>query len=168
MFRILLAYDVQILCLSSQEVSSMPIFTKKMCAHPSPMFLIIIFHPFTKCGVYFMTCHLALDRGNFYIIVVINYLTKWVEAMPTFSNDGEKTKLFIFNQVMARFGVPREIITDHGSDFQNYMMSKLVSKLGFRQEHSSPYYPQDNGQVEVVNKSLKMILRRMINSTPTN
>jgi hypothetical protein len=48
------------------------------------------------------------------------------------------------------------------------MMIDLTSKLGLRQEHSSPYYPQANGQVEAVNKSLKTILRGMINSTKSN
>jgi transposase InsO family protein len=144
------------------------IFTKKMHAHPAPMFPVIIVGPFTKWGVDFMTCHWTSARGHHYIIVVIDYFTKWVEAMPTFSNDGETTTLFIFNQVIARFGVPREIVTDHGSHFQNHMMSELVSKLGFRKEHLSPYYPQDNGQVEAINKSLKTILRRTINSTRMN
>jgi hypothetical protein len=91
-----------------------------------------------------------------------------VEAMPTFANDGETASRFTFNQVMARFGVPREIVTDHGSHFQNHMMSTLTSKLGFRQEHLSPYYPQANCQVEAVNKSLKTILKRMVNSTRSN
>jgi hypothetical protein len=79
------------------------IFTKKMCAHPAPMFPVIIVGPFTKWGVDFMTCHPTLARGHHYIIVAIDYFTKWVEAMPTFSNDGETTTLFIFNQVIARF-----------------------------------------------------------------
>jgi hypothetical protein len=48
------------------------------------------------------------------------------------------------------------------------MMSELTSNLGLRQENSSPYYPQVNGQVEGVNKSLKTILQRMINSTKSN
>jgi transposase InsO family protein len=89
---------------------------------------------------------------------------KWAEAMPTFANDGETATLFMFNQVIARFGVPKEIVTDHGSHFQNRMMSELASKLGFRKEHSSPYYPQENGQVEAVNKSLKTILKRTVNA----
>jgi transposase InsO family protein len=79
--------------------------------------------------------------------------------MPTFKDDGETITLFLFNQIIARFGVLRDIVTDHGSHFQNQMMTELTSKLGFQQEHSSPYYPQANGQVETVNKSLKTILQ---------
>jgi transposase InsO family protein len=93
---------------------------------------------------------------------------KWVEAMPTFKDDGETTTLFLFNQIIARFDVPREIFTAHGSHFQNKMMSELTSKLGLRKERSSPYYPQANGQVEAVNKSLKTILQRTINSARSN
>jgi transposase InsO family protein len=74
----------------------------------------------------------------------------------------------LFNQIIARFGIPREIVTDHGSHFQNKMMTELTSNLGLRQEHSSPYYPQANGQVEAVNKSLKTILQRTINSAKSN
>ena len=48
------------------------------------------------------------------------------------------------------------------------MIYELASKFVFRQEHSSPYYPQDNGQVEVVNKSLKTILQRKIDKTRSN
>jgi transposase InsO family protein len=76
--------------------------------------------------------------------------------------------LFIFNQIVARFGIPKEIVTDHGSHFQNKMMIELTSKLGFKQEHSSPYYPQENGQVEAMNKSLKTILQWTINSAKSN
>jgi len=88
--------------------------------------------------------------------------------MPTFGNDGKTPALFLFNQVIARFGIPRDIVTDHGSHFQNSMMAELALKLGFRQEHSSPYYPQANGQVEAVNKSLKTILQRKIDKARSN
>jgi transposase InsO family protein len=88
--------------------------------------------------------------------------------MPTFKYDGETATLFFFNQIIARFNILREIVTDHGSHFQKQMMTKLTSNLGLRQEHSSPYYPQVNGQVEDVNKSLKTILQRMINLEKSN
>ena len=96
---------------------------------------------------------------NKYIIIDVDYFTKWAEAMPTFKADGETTAFFIFNQIIARFGIPKVIITDHGSHFQNSMMTKLTTMLRFRQEHSSSYYLQANGQVEAVNKTLKTILK---------
>ena len=54
-----------------------------------------------KWEIDYMTCNLALAGGNKYIIVVVDYFTKWVEAMPTFKADGETIDLFIFNQIIA-------------------------------------------------------------------
>ena len=115
-----------------------------------------------------MTCNPASTGGHKYIIVAVDYFTKWAEAMPTFKEDRETAAFFVFNQIIARFGIPKVIVTDHGSHFQNSMMTELTSMLGFRQEHSSPYYPQANGQVEAVNKTLKTILKRTINTARSN
>jgi hypothetical protein len=118
--------------------------------------------PFAKWGIDFMTCHPHSTGGHGYIIVGIDYFTKWVEAMPTFDNTGRTAALFIFNHIIAWFGVPQVIITDHGSHFRNFMMSELTEKLGLRHENSTPYYPQANDQVEAINKILITMLRRMI------
>ena len=69
--------------------------------------------------------------------------------------------LFLFNHVIARFGVPQAIVTDHGSHFCNQMMVELSAKLSFRHENSTPYYPQANGQVEAIKKVLKTMLHRL-------
>jgi hypothetical protein len=111
------------------------IFSHKMCAHLAPLFLVITVSPFIKWGIHFTTFHPPSTRGYCYIIMIIDYITKWTEAMPTYVNDGETVALFLFNQVITRFGVPREIVTDHGSHFQNRMIFELASKLGFKQEH---------------------------------
>ena len=92
-----------------------------------------------------MTCNPASTGGHKYIIVAIDYFMKWAKAMPTFKANGETTTFFVFNQIIARFGIPKVIVTDHGSHFQNSMMTELTTMLGFRQEHSSSYYPQANG-----------------------
>ena len=144
------------------------IFSRKMREHPTPMFHVITVGPFTKWGIDYTTCNPPSARGHHYIIVAVDYFTKWVKAMPTFKHDGETMALFLFNQIIARFDVLREIVTDHGSHFQNQMMIELTSKLGLRKEHLSPYYPQANGQVEAINKSLKTILQRTINSAKSN
>jgi hypothetical protein len=82
------------------------------------------------------------NKGAHYIIVAVDYFTKWVKAMPMFKDDGETTTLFLFNQIIARFDVPREIVTDHGSHFQNKMMTELTSNIGLQKEHSSPTTPK--------------------------
>jgi transposase InsO family protein len=109
-----------------------------------------------------MTCHPHSFEGHGYIIVAVDYFTKWAEAMPTFNNTGRTIALFIFNHIIARLGVPQAIVTNHGSHFRNFMMSELTEKLGLRHENSTPYYPQANGQVEEINKILITMLRRMI------
>jgi transposase InsO family protein len=109
-----------------------------------------------------MTCHPHSSGGHGYIIVAIDYFTKWAEAMLTFENTGNTATLFLFNHIMAHFGVPQAIVTDHRSHLRKFMMSKLTETLGLLHENSMPYYPQANGQVEAINKVLITMLRRMI------
>jgi len=144
------------------------IYTQKMCAHPAPLFPVITVGPFTKWGIDFTTCNPPSAANHKYIIVAVDNFTKWADAMPTYKNDSETTTLFLFNQIISRFGIPREIVTYHGSHFQNQLMSKLALKLCFQQEHLSPYYPQANGQVKAVNKTLKTILQWTIDKNRSN
>jgi hypothetical protein len=118
--------------------------------------------PFAKWGIDFMTCHPHSAGGHGYVIVVVDYFTKWAEAMPRFDKAGKTATLFNFNHIIAYFGVPQAIITDHGSHFRNFMISELTENLFLRHENSMPYYPQANGQVEAINKFLVTTLRRMI------
>jgi hypothetical protein len=108
------------------------IFSQKMRAHPALMFPVITVGPFTKWGIDYTTCNPLSARGHHYIIVTVDYFTMWVKAMPMFKDDGETTTLFLFNQIIARFYIPREIVTDHGSHFQNQMMVELTSNIGLR------------------------------------
>jgi hypothetical protein len=90
------------------------------------------------------------------------------QAMPIVKSDGNTATFFIFNQIITRFGIPSEIVTDHGNHFQNEMMEELESMLGFIHDHYSPYYPKENGQVEVVNKSLNTILQKPVSQSKSN
>ena len=85
--------------------------------------------------------------------MAVDYFMKWAEAMPTVKSNDETATHFVFNQIITRFRILKELVTNHGSHFQNCMMEELESKLGYKQEHSSSYYPQVNGQVEALNKS---------------
>jgi hypothetical protein len=69
-------------------------FQRKACTHPSPLHPIVFINPFSKWGIDFMQCKLTSARGHNYIIILVNYFTKWDEAMPTFFNDGRTTTIF--------------------------------------------------------------------------
>jgi hypothetical protein len=139
------------------------------CAHTQPLFTQSSPSVPSPSGGYILwTVTQASAGGHQHIIVAMDYFTKWAEAMPTIKSDGKTATFFVFNQIIAWFRIPREIVTDHGSHFQNEMMKELASKLGFKHGHSSPYYPQENGQVEVVNKSLKTILQKTVSQSKSD
>ena len=109
-----------------------------------------------------MHCKPTSAGGHGYIIVAVDYFTKWVETMCTYAENGKNVALFLLNHIIARFGVPQSIVTDHRSHFCNQMMEELSANLGFCHENSTPYYLQANGQVEAINKVLKTMLHRMV------
>ena len=114
------------------------LYTRKMWSHPTLLFPVVSVGPFMKWGIDYVTCNRASARMHKYIIVAVDYFTKWAEVMPTFKADEETAAFFVFNQIIARFGIPKVIVTDqYGSHFQNNMMTELTTMLGFRQEHSS-------------------------------
>ena len=86
----------------------------------------------------------------------------------TFSADGKTATTFVFNHIIARFGVPQAIITDHGSHFRNVMMTELKDQLGLRHDSSTPYYLQANGLVEAINKVLVTMIKCIIGIHKTN
>lgn len=106
--------------LEVQNCQTCQIFSKKMFAHPNLLHPIVVVNPFTKWGIYFMTYHLASDTGHNYVIVVVNCFTKRAKVMHTYSNNANISMFFIFNHIITRFGMPKIIITDHGSHLQQH------------------------------------------------
>ena len=115
-----------------------------------------------------MMCNPRSTGGHAYIIISVDYFTKWAEEMPTLVAEGKKTAQFIFNHIIARFGIPQAIITDHGSHFRHYMVAEFTSKLGLHHDSSTPHFPQANGHVEAVNKVLVTMLQRTIGIHKSN
>jgi hypothetical protein len=105
-----------------------------------------------------MTCDPPSNNGYKYIILAIDYFTKWEKAMPTFNNIVNIVTHFFFNHVISHFRVPHQLILDHGNHLENELFQELSSLLGFTHEFASPYYLQSNGKVEVVNKAIKTML----------
>ena len=86
-----------------------------------------------------MTCNPASSGNHKYIIVAVDYFTKWAEAMPTYDNTVEIAARFQFNHVIARSGVLKELVSDHGKHFENEVFKELSHHLGFTHELASLY-----------------------------
>nr|GEV58466.1 reverse transcriptase domain-containing protein [Tanacetum cinerariifolium] len=104
---------------------------------------------------------LPSSRGNKYILVAVDYLSKWVEAKALHTNDTQVICKFL-KSLFARFGTPRAIISDRETHFCNDQFAKVMLKYGVTHRLAIPYHPQISGQVEVSNRGLKIILKRTV------
>ncbi|KAK9019226.1 hypothetical protein V6N11_053752 [Hibiscus sabdariffa] len=102
--------------------------------------------------------------GNVYIILAVDYVSKWVEAKATRNNDARTTVNFLKNFVFSRFGTPRAIISDRGTHFLNRVIEALMKKYGVTHRVATSYHPQSNGQAEVSNREIKTILEKIVKS----
>ena len=100
---------------------------------------------FERWGIDFMGPLLVTARGNKYIIVAIDYFTRWPEARPTKTATAQDAANFIYEEIICRFGPPYELQSDQGTHFRNEMLSALTEKFQIRHRFSSPYHPNPMG-----------------------
>ena len=103
--------------------------------------------------------------GNQYILVCVDYVSKWVEAIASPTNDGRVVTKFLRKHIFSRFGTPRAIISDGGTHFCNHQFESLLKKYGVTHKVATPYHPQTSGQVEISNRAIKSILEKTVNAS---
>nr|GFA71727.1 hypothetical protein [Tanacetum cinerariifolium] len=106
-------------------------------------------------------CDSCQRQGNKYILVDVDYLSKWVEAKALLTNDARVVVKFL-KSLFSRFGTPKAIISDRGTHFCNDQFSRVMEKYGVTHRLSTAYHPQTSGHVEVTNRGLKRILERTV------
>ncbi len=105
------------------------------------------------------------DRGNRYILVLVDYATRYPEATPMKSIEAERVaeELVV---MFTRLGIPREVLTDLGTQFTSRVMKEVSRLLSIKQLTTTPYHPSCNGLVERFNGSLKSLLRKICEEKP--
>nr|GEU98739.1 reverse transcriptase domain-containing protein [Tanacetum cinerariifolium] len=125
-----------------------------------PQNSIQIYEIFDVWGIDFMG-PFPSSKGNKYILIAVDYLSKWVEAKALPTNDARVVVKFL-KKKFSRFGTPKAIISDRGTHFYNDQFSRVMAKYGVTHRLSTAYHPQISGQVEVTNRGLKRILKRTV------
>ncbi|RDX67802.1 Gag-Pol polyprotein, partial [Mucuna pruriens] len=96
-----------------------------------------------------------VSNGYSYILLVVDYVSQWVEAIATKTNDAKVVVDFLKSNIFYRFGVLKAFISDQGSHFCNRSMSTLLHKYGVVHRVATAYHPQTNDQAEVFNREIK-------------
>ena len=105
------------------------------------------------------------DRGKRYILTIVDYATRYPEAVALFTIDTETVSEALLD-IYSRVGVPKEVLTDMGTQFTSEVMKEVGRLLSLKQMTSTPYHPICNGLVEKFNGTLKLMLKRLCAERP--
>uniref|UniRef100_A0A2N9IMW2 RNA-directed DNA polymerase n=1 Tax=Fagus sylvatica TaxID=28930 RepID=A0A2N9IMW2_FAGSY len=126
-----------------------------------PMSPILEIEVFDCWGIDFMG-PFPQSFGNLYILLAVDYVSKWVEAIACKVNDHKVVLKFFREHIFSRFGMPKAVISDNGKHFCNRPFEVLVKKYGVVHRLSTSYHPQTCGQVELANREIKQILEKTV------
>ncbi|XP_065921940.1 retrovirus-related Pol polyprotein from transposon 412 [Magallana gigas] len=105
------------------------------------------------------------DKGNRYILTLVDYATRYPEAIALPSIETERIAEALF-EMFSRIGIPREMLTDMGAQFTSALMSEVSRLISLSQRTTTPYHPSCNGLVERFNGTLKQMLKRLCSEKP--
>ncbi|CAM9000120.1 unnamed protein product [Rhodiola kirilowii] len=126
-----------------------------------PQVPILVNDVFDIWGIDFMG-PFPVSCGYIYILVDVDYVSKWVEAKATKCNDAKNVIDFLRTNLFCRYGVPKAIISNQGTHFCNRMMAATLKRYHVHHRTSTAYHPQTNGQAEISNREIKGILEKMV------
>ena len=123
-----------------------------------PLHPIKVGRPFDRIGMDIVGPLLLTKKGNQYIVVATEYLTKWPEARALPDAKAASVASFFYEDIICRHGCPAELLTDQGTHFINELLNAMCDQLGVKHRLSTTYHPQTNGLVERFNRTLCEIL----------
>ena len=107
------------------------------------------------------------SRGNRYILTLMDYATRYPEAVPLKNIDTVSVAEALFS-IFSRVGFPREMLTDRGTQFMSDVMKEVSRLMSIRHLTTTPYHPACNGLVEKFNGTMKQMLKKMCEERPTD
>ena len=105
------------------------------------------------------------EMGNRFILVVIDFFTRWVEAFATKNQEARTTAELLVTEVFSRFSVPYIIHTDQGVQFESALFKEICDLFDVTRTRNSPYHPQCNGMTERVNQTIIQMLATSVDGS---
>ena len=121
---------------------------------------ILVIELFDVWGIDFMGPFVS-SHGMKYILVAVDYVSKWVEAIALSNNKGKIVTTFLKKNIFSRFGTPRAIISDVDSHFCNKLFKALLEKYGGRHNVATPYHPQTSVKLKYPTERSNRFWRRL-------
>ncbi|XP_030922855.1 uncharacterized protein K02A2.6-like [Quercus lobata] len=118
--------------------------------------------PFAQWGLDIIGPFPKAAGNKRYLLVGMDYFTKWVEAEPLANIRDLDAKKFSWKNIVTRFRIPRILISDNGLQFDRKFFRRYCCDLGITNKYSTPIYPQGNGQVKAVNKVIVNGLKKKL------
>ena len=115
--------------------------------------------PFERVGVDILKMPLT-ESGNRYVVVFVEYLTKWVEAFPVPDQTSETIARLLIDHVVCRHGVPRELLSDRGANLLSDLMQEVCALTGMKKVNTTASHPQTDGLVENFNRTLRAMIAK--------
>ncbi|KAI3450351.1 hypothetical protein Pfo_007016 [Paulownia fortunei] len=129
--------------------------------HELPLTNMMKVELFDVWGIDFMG-PFSPSNGRSYILLVVDYVFKWIEVIASPTNDAKVVLKFLHKHIFTRFGTPRAIVSDEGSHFCNKTFNNLLAKYGVRHKVALGYHPQSNGQAKISNWEVKQIFEKTV------
>ena len=136
-------------------------------ADEMPLKTKLVVEPFEIWALDFVIPFNPKSNQKAYILIAMDYMTKWVEAEALPNATKEVVIKFLF-KLFVWYGLPREIIIDGGSQFIGHRITATLDSYRIKHRVTSPYHPQENGQVESTNKVLEAILTKIVSTNRQN
>jgi hypothetical protein len=156
--------DSHAFCKTCENCQKLGSISKR---HMMPLNSILVIEIFDCWGIDFMG-PFPPSFGFLYILVALDYVSKWIEAIPSRNNNHKIVIKFLKENILSRFGIPRVMISDGGTHFYNKPFESLMKKYGITHKVATPYHPQTSGQVELANREIKQILKKTVNPNRKN
>ena len=133
--------------------------------HEMPLQGILVVQLFDVWGGIDFMGPFPASFGNIYILLAVDYVSKWVEATTCPKNDANTAVGFLQRNILSRFGTPITIISDGESHFANKVFDKLMGRYGIKHIMSLAYHPQTNEQAKISNREIKKIFEKTVSSS---